>query len=52
MRAFQGEKGKISCVKPLILKEGNPLKHQHFNLKTFMQGLDEESLEKIAVTST
>jgi hypothetical protein len=46
------KRGKISGVKPLILREGNPLKHQHFDLKTFMQGMDEESLENIVVTST
>jgi hypothetical protein len=28
----------------------NSLKYQHFDLKIFMQGLDKESLEKIATT--
>jgi hypothetical protein len=30
----------------------NPLKYQHFDLKTFMQGMDEEILENIYMTST
>jgi hypothetical protein len=42
---------KFSGVKPLILREGNPLKHQHFDLNTFMQGMDEDSLENIVATS-
>jgi len=52
MREFQGEKGKILGVKHLILRGRNPLKHQHFDLNIFMQGLDEENLEKISTTST
>jgi hypothetical protein len=37
---------KILGVKPLILGE----RIQDFDLKIFMQGMDEESLEKIAAT--
>jgi len=42
---------KILGFKPLILREGNPLKHKHFYLNNFMQGIDEERLEKIVATS-
>jgi hypothetical protein len=47
-----GGGGEFPGVKPLIPREGNSLKHKNFDLNTFMQGIDKESLENIAMTST